>query len=533
MKSFSKLIIELDQTNKTNAKVEALANYFSSVKNDNDKLWALALLSGRRPKRTVNTTKLWEWANEKAELPEWLFAECYQIVGDLAETIAMLLPDNKQAPEKSLTTWITTINQLKDADDLLRKEKITEAWSELDYYERFVFNKLITGNFRIGVSQKLVTKSLSKVHGVDENVLTHRLMGNWSPDNISYNDLIQSTGEMEDISRPYPFFLAYALEQEPSELGNEKDWQAEWKWDGIRGQLIKRKGEIFLWSRGEDLITEKFPELLELGKVLPEGTVIDGEILPYKEGKPLSFNLLQTRIGRKNVTGKILKEVPVVLLAYDILEWEGKDVRNAPLKERRGMLEKLVQQINRPDQLVISQTINFSTWDELTEIRKSSRDMQSEGIMLKKLDSNYETGRKRGNWWKWKIDPLTIDAVLIYAQRGHGRRANLYTDYTFAVWDENKQLIPFTKAYSGLTDKELMQVDAFVKKNTKEKFGPVRSVKPELVFEIAFEGIAKSPRHKSGIALRFPRILRWRHDKPIEEADTLVNLRKMLEQYGS
>lgn len=396
--------------------------------------------------------------------------------------------------------------------------------------ERFVFNKLITGGFRIGVSQQMMVNALAKTVDIEPAVIAHRIAGNWDPAIMSFEDLLSHDITAVDHSKPYPFYLAYALEDEPATLGDTNLWQAEWKWDGIRGQLIKRNNELFVWSRGEELMTDKFPEYSALKSLLPNGTVIDGEILPALRGKPLPFALLQTRIGRKSVGKKQLQEVPVTFFAYDLLEYHGEDWREKNLFERRKKLEEMVNGIAHPV-LWLSPLVEFSSWKELAETRNRSRDIGSEGIMLKRKYSTYQAGRKRGDWWKWKIDPLTIDAVMIYAQKGHGRRSNLYTDYTFAVRDGDK-LVSFTKAYSGLTDKEFLEVDAFVKRNSLEKFGPVRTVKPELVFEIAFEGIAASNRHKSGVALRFPRINRWRKDKKVDEINTLEDLRKMLGVYG-
>ncbi|MBS1504438.1 MAG: ATP-dependent DNA ligase, partial [Bacteroidetes bacterium] len=403
--------------------------------------------------------------------------------------------------------------------------------------ERFVFNKILTGGFRVGVSQNLVIKALSEVTGLDAATLTHRIMGNWQPETYHYKQLIEAQQASDDISRPYPFFLAYPI-QETSEkqrsveelqntLGEASEWQAEWKWDGIRAQMIKRDGHIFIWSRGEDLATDKFPELHPFLNALPDGTVLDGEILSFSQGKPLPFNVLQTRIGRKNLSKKILEESPVAVIAYDCLEYQGEDIRYKSQQERRQVLERLQAATSFPEYFRLSPLIPFNSWDELALVREQSRAMIAEGVMLKRKSAHYQVGRRRGDWWKWKIDPLSVDAVMVYAQKGHGRRADLYTDYTFAVWDGDK-LVPFAKAYSGLTDQEISKVDYFVKRNTLEKFGPVRTVKPELVFEIGFEGINRSNRHKSGVALRFPRILRWRHDKPKEEADTIETLRALL-----
>jgi len=524
MKHFTALFTELDQTTKTLNKIQALAGYFE-IATDRDKLWAIAILSHRRPKRSVNATLLALWASELSDLPAWLFEESHHVVGDLAETITLVLPPPREVSSETLTFWIEFIRSLDPLTVDQNKEKILWAWDRLDAMERFVFNKLLTGGFRIGVSQQLMVKALAKHAQVKENVVAHRLMGNWSPDLSTFQELVLSEDSL-DLSRPYPFYLAYALEAPVSDLGELTEWQAEWKWDGIRGQVIVRNRELFVWSRGEELVTDKYPEFAVFLDLLPDGTVIDGEILPFKNDMPLSFNKLQTRIGRKTLSAKQLKDVPVAFVTYDLLEWQGVDVRGWPLHERRKQLAELCNVGSSV--LRLSPTVNVETWEQLGEERLRARTLFSEGIMLKRKDSIYRDGRRRGDWWKWKIDPFIIDAVMIYAMSGHGRRANLYTDYTFAVW-KNDQLVPFAKAYSGLTDEEIRAVDRWVKQNTIEKFGPVRSVKPELVFEIAFEGIAKSTRHKSGIALRFPRINRWRKDKPIHEANTLEDLVKVLE----
>lgn len=528
MKYFTSLFTELDQTTKTLGKIKALIAYFDKA-SDQDKLWAMALLSHRRPKRTVSTTYLAQWANELSGVPDWLFDESHTVVGDLAETITLMLPGEFEQTDFSLTYWIDYIKGLEQIDIPQKKEKILWAWNHLNENERFVFNKLITGGFRVGVSQQLIVKSLAKHSNVQENVVAHRLMGNWSPDIDTFKDLLYSE-EGSDYSKPYPFYLAYALDGEISTLGDPGEWIAERKWDGIRGQIIIRKGEMFVWSRGEELVTDKYPEYQVMKSLLPDGTVIDGEILPFKDDAPMTFNKLQTRIGRKNLSAKLLKDVPVSFVAYDVLEWEGIDVRTWSFEDRRKKLEEICKE--KSSVLRLSPVVKFNTWEELAEERMKSRDFLSEGIMLKHRNSVYRNGRRRGDWWKWKIDPLTVDAVMIYAMRGHGRRANLYTDYTFAVWDGEK-LVPFAKAYSGLTDEEIREVDRWVKQNTLEKFGPVRSVKPELVFELAFEGINKSARHKSGIALRFPRMARWRKDKNVREANTLSDLNDLLKLTGS
>ncbi|NVN16750.1 ATP-dependent DNA ligase [Muricauda sp. HICW] len=535
MKQFAQLIKTLDGTNKTNIKVQALAQYFEEA-NEPDKVWTIAILSHRRPPRPVNTTLLRTWAAELSKIPTWLFEESYHIVGDLAETIALVVPSSEKGSDKSLTRFLQEMIDLRSKTEDEKKKYLFQHWSELDYYERFVFNKLITGSFRIGVSQKLMTRALSKATGIEEDILAYKLMGNWDPNSISFHDLVLEEKESDYLSKPYPFFLAYAVEGDVSDFGDVSEWSAEHKWDGIRSQVILRNNEIFVWSRGEELVTDKYPEFEAFIGFIPNGTVLDGELLPYPKGEIGTFKDLQTRIGRKNISKSLLEKIPVKLKVYDILEWKGHDIRNKTYLERRHILEDFYSNIIKSNKetipLLLSERMQFNSWKEVAKERELSREKHSEGLMFKRNDSTYQVGRKKGDWWKWKVDPLTIDAVLTYAMRGHGRRSNLFTDYTFALWDENeegeKELVTFAKAYSGLTDKEFRQVDAWIKKNTLDRFGPVRSVTPEHVFEIAFEGIAPSKRHKSGVATRFPRILRWRKDKKIEEANSLNDLKALI-----
>jgi DNA ligase-1 len=531
MKFFAELFLNLDRTNKTNDKVVLLKNYFINA-NDNDKIWALALFTGRRPSFKINSTQLQQWAASEAKIPDWLFRESYNSVGDLGETISLILPQYEiNVKEKSLSEWFDYLIQLPNMKEEDKRIHIVNAWRQLSTHEIFVFNKMLMGSFRIGVSQTLVVRAIAEATSVDSNIIAHRIMGKWNPVDTTFHQLIVEESKNDNDSRPYPFYLAYPIESDVSELGNFGDWFAEWKWDGIRSQIIFRNGELFIWTRGEDLATDKFPELHILKNVLPDGTVIDGEIVAYSNNKPMPFNVLQTRIGRKNLTKKILEDAPVAFIAYDLLEIKGKDIRQQTQQERRKLLEELYSTINSTEVFTISPLLNFNNWEELKSLHNQSRENVAEGFMIKNKNSFYQVGRKKGDWWKWKVNPLSIDAVLVYAQKGHGRRAELYTDYTFAVWDAEKKLIPFAKAYSGLTDAEIAEVDKFVKQNTLEKFGPVRTVTPQLVFEIGFEGINASSRHKSGIAVRFPRILRWRKDKHAEEADTLENLNKILETY--
>ena len=525
MKTFAQLITSLESTNKTNAKIDAMVHYLQTAP-ENDKLWFLALFTGKRPKRPVNTNLLKLWALEITQLPEWLFLESYSSVGDLGETLSLILPPPENEIDKSLSQWMSELIDLKDKTEEEKRIYVIESWNGLDYTERFIFNKLIGGSFRIGVSKKLLINALSKYSEIDSSQLMHSIMGKWNVEEENFEDLISGTNINPDNSKPYPFCLAYPIEKEIHELGNPEDWQAEYKWDGIRGQLIKRNKEIFLWSRGEELVTPQFPELVSALEKMEGDFVLDGEILGVVDNQVLNFNELQKRLNRKTITAKMLKEIPVKSFVYDILEFNGEDLREKPLSERRAILEKLINE-NPHENIKLSEIIQYKNWEELTEIRSNSRENNSEGLMLKQKNSHYHSGRKKGDWWKWKVDALTIDAVLIYAQKGSGRRSGYYTDYTFAVKKED-QLVTIAKAYSGLTDKEIMEVSKFVTKNSLEKFGPVRTVKPELVFEIAFEGIGYSNRHKSGVALRFPRIVRWRRDKKVDEIDDIEEVKKLI-----
>ena len=524
MKRFAALFTALETTTKTSEKTAALARYFRTAP-EADRVWTIALLSGRRPKRVVNATELRTWAAHAADVPLWLFEESYAVAGDLAETIAHLLPRAETESDPTLDATLRALIALTGRPEAERRSFVAASWAGLGQEERFLFNKLLTGGFRMGVSRGLMTRALAQATGVDDAVMAHRLMGDWDPARTRFSDLTQGGGS-EGAARPYPFALASPLEAEPDSLGPPEDWLAEWKWDGIRGQIIARSGAFAIWSRGEDLITDRFPEFAPLQDHLPPGTVLDGEIVAWGGTAPLPFADLQKRIGRKTVPKKLLTQAPGHFLAYDLLEENGLDLREAPLSQRRARLVALLDTL--PEGLPMSASpVAHGDWAGLAATRALARDRMAEGLMLKRLSSPYHTGRKRGDWWKWKLDPFSVDAVMLYAQSGHGRRANLFTDFTFAVRDGN-DLVPFAKAYSGLTDAEFAQITRWVGKHTVERFGPVRRVVPELVFEIGFEGIQTSPRHKSGIALRFPRMLRWRKDKVVTDINTLSDLQAVL-----
>jgi DNA ligase-1 len=527
MKAFAQLFAEIDSTTRTTEKVDAMSRYFTTAA-PADAAWAVWFLSGSRPKRLIPVRKLAQWAMEASGVPDWLFEDSYHAVGDLAETISLLLPDNATSTDMPLHRWINEVLlPIGRSDENAQRKTVLDAWQSLGGIERFVWNKLITGGFRVGVSQSLLVRALSQASAIPEGTISHRLGGDWQPTAESWLRLVAEGDEAPSDSTPYPFFLAYPLESELEELGPVEDWQAEWKWDGIRAQLIRRQGKSYLWSRGDDLITDRFPEIIEASEWLPDGTVLDGEILPWRDGHPLPFAQLQRRIGRRNITAKIRNDIPIVLLTYDLLELAGEDVRDKPMSWRRARLIELIERAGSEKRIFVSPMIEAESWEEIRKAKGRARALGSEGLMLKRSDAPYGVGRRKGGWWKWKLDPYTVDAVLVYAQPGHGRRALLHTDYTFAVRDGDA-LIPFAKAYSGLTDAEIRDMDAWIRRNTVEKFGPVRSVKPEHVFELGFEGIQESPRHKSGIAVRFPRILRWRKDKQVSEADTLDTLRGLL-----
>jgi DNA ligase 1 len=545
VKAFAALYRALDETTSSLAKQAALQRYFSTV-SAADGAWAVYFLSGGKPRQSVPTKTLKLLAQHAAALPQWLFDESYDAVGDLAETITLLLPPPMNVQALTLTTWIETrLLPLRKTDAGELRDILLKQWQQIAVDERLVYFKLLTGSFRVGVSRLQVTQALAAISGLDTKRVAQRLMGYTHaaarPSGDDYTALIAPEQHEEVNQRtsgqPYPFFLAHPLavsvEAFDKVLGPASNWIVEWKWDGIRAQLVKRAGQVWVWSRGEELVSERFPEVISLGASLPDGTVLDGEILVWRDGVA-SFAELQKRIGRKTVGTSVLKALPVVLLAYDVLEFEGQDLRSQPQSARRAVLDQLLQCTAHPA-LKASEVVLGDSWQSLAKLRENSRALGVEGMMLKEKSARYGVGRTKdvGVWWKWKIDPLRIDAVLIYAQRGHGRRASVYSDYTFAVWDGaveklDRKLVPFAKAYSGLTDAEMSQVDAVIRKTTIESFGPVRSVTPTLIFELGFEGIARSGRHKSGIAVRFPRMLRWRQDKPVAEADTLQTLEALL-----
>lgn len=529
MYRFSKLYDDIDGTTSTNAKVDAMVRYFTTAP-PADAAWAVFFLTGRRLKRLVPYAAIHEWTLAATGLESWLLEESYAVVGDGAETAALVLdqlpPDASE--ELRLSTWIVDrIMPLRTMEPARQQAAVTEWWRGLDRLQRFILLKLLTGEFRVGVSQTLVVRALAEAAGLPKTTVAARLMGDWTPSAEWFESIRSHEDTSDDRSRPYPFCLASPLESGPETLGDPRDWLVEWKWDGIRAQLVKRAGEIHLWSRGEEIITQRFPEITAAATRLPDGTVLDGEVLAFRDERPLPFSALQQRIGRLKQVAQMVRAVPVVFVAYDILEHDGRDIRAEIQRDRRARLESLVG-VHAGGVLRVSPLVEASSWDELHRLRESSRARGVEGLMLKRHTAPYGVGRKRGDWWKWKIDPYTIDAVLIYAQPGSGKRASLLTDYTFGVWHEG-ELVPIAKAYSGLSNEEIAEMDRWIRRHTRERFGPVRHVEPVQVFELGFEAIARSTRHRSGIAVRFPRMLRWRKDKRAEDADTLDSVRRLLE----
>ncbi len=534
MRAFSDLYFALDSSTRSSAKQEALERYFRGA-SDEDVAWAAYFLSGQRLKRLVRVGLLRQWCRELAGIPDWLFDASYEAVGDLAETIALLLPEEDRGATPGLAQWLADyVVPLPASTPAQQRALVVEAWSRLDRRARLVHSKLLTGGFRVGVARQLVYRSLASALAIPVAAVAERLIGNWSPSAATIAQLRENAPGSGRGCRPYPFFLAYPLDLTLVALGRTDDWQAEWKWDGMRAQLVARDGDRQLWSRGEELLTHDFPEVVEAAAILPDGTVLDGELLvwPRTMPAPLPFAALQKRHGRKTTTRATRESCPVTMVAYDLLEHDGEDLRRQPLSARRTRLEHLLRPmpedaLRSGQQIRLSPRIEFADWSALERLRHEAHAQGAEGLMLKRRDSVYGIGRRRGQWWKWKADPHSVDGVLVYAQSGHGRRASLYTDYTFAVWAQG-ELVPFAKAYSGLSDGEIREVDRWIRQNTIEKFGPVRRVIPGLVFEIAFEGVQRSPRHRCGVAVRFPRIARWRRDKQPADADNLGTLRALL-----
>jgi DNA ligase-1 len=527
MKRFAELYDAIDRTTSTNAKVAAMVSYFQSAPGE-DAAWAVFFLTGRRLKRLVPYAAISDWTLAATGIDEWLLHECYAVVGDGAETAALVLDQVavEGHDDTSLAEWMQSrILPLRELNAAGQQLQVATWWTVLDRLQRYMLLKILTGELRVGVSQTLVVRALAQTAGLPATTVAARIMGEWTPTRDWFTSLLSHEQTDEDQSRPYPFFLASPLEEPVELLGSTEDWIVEWKWDGIRAQLVRRGDAVHLWSRGEELITTRFPEIAAAATRLPDGTVLDGEVLAFRDDRPMPFSALQQRIGRQKQVAQMARAVPVVFMVYDLLEHQGRDIRDMTLEERRHSLESLIATaggVLRPSAIV-----RAGSWDELATLRDDSRSLGVEGLMLKRRSSPYGVGRRRGDWWKWKIDPYTLDAVLIYAQPGSGRRASLLTDYTFGVWDAG-ELVPIAKAYSGLSNEEIAEMDKWIRRHTRERFGPVRHVEPVQVFELGFEAIARSTRHRSGIAVRFPRMLRWRKDKTPEEADTLDTVRKLL-----
>lgn len=534
MKAFAQLYTRLDQSTATGDKRQALVDYFRQAP-ASDAAWAVWLLAGGKVgsarRKIANTRELREWISDVSATPLWLVEDSYEQVGDLAETLTLLLDDPAEhADDMPLAAWIEQrLLAVANAQPEVRRACVEQGWRTLPFAQRLVFNKLLTGSLRVGVSSGLVQQALAAASGVEIALIAQRMLGQWNPTAEFYQRLTSPDPQPGDAASPYPFFLASPLETDAQTLGPIEDWLLEWKWDGIRVQLIKREADIALWSRGEERLDGRFPEIEASLAGLPADAVIDGELLAWADDSdasaPLPFTALQTRIQRRKPGPKVLAATPVRVLAYDLLEQDGQDLRALPLQERRNRLRELLGRHGDP-RIQLSPELEHPSWTDAADMREQARARGVEGLMIKRRQSPYQHGRKRGDWWKWKVDPLTIDAVLVYAQAGHGRRSTLYTDYTFAVWDGDA-LVPVAKAYSGLDDKEILQLDRWIRAHTRERFGPVRSVDAEQVFELAFEGVNQSNRHKAGVAVRFPRILRWRHDKPAAEADRLQDLRAL------
>ncbi len=523
MERFTTLCFTLDETAKAPRKVEALKRYFAEAP-PGDAAWALFFLLGETAGRAVAASSLRQWACEAAGIPAWLFDECRQAVGDSAETMALIVPGAKGSCGLGLRALVEErLLPMQDAGGESCRARVEETWREMDERQRFVWNRMLAGGFRPGVSRLTVLRALGELSGVEAHVIAHRLLAPWEPSADFFRRLLSVDGSDAEISRPCPFHLACPLDGMPEVLGPRGQWFAEWLWDGIRVQAVKRGGAVFLWSRGGELLNRAFPEIAGEAGSLPEGTVLDGEILPWQDGAPLPGGLLQKRVGRPLASRRLLEDIPAVFMAFDLLESGGSDIRRAPLRARREALERLLAARGAEGRFLLSPALADGSWEDLTARRRHCRDMRAGGLMLKRLDSPYEAGRHRGSWWKWKLEPCTVDAVLLYAQPAEGEREGRMADYTFGLWRRG-QLVPVARIAEGLTVEEIRRIDAFIRRNTLERFGPVRAVRPQLVFEIAFEGTVPSARRKSGIVLQRPRIVRWK-DKPPEEADSLESLK--------
>ena len=558
-RSFGNLINNLEQCNSTKKKINLISVFIKDI-DPRDGSWILLLLMSSRQKRVITGRRLKDILQASFRMPSWLIDDCFAQVGDSAETISLLWPQlkseltdaniecsevynklfNEPKESKPLHWWMETLlPAIKDATETTQNRLILKLWSDIADQDHYLTNKLITGGFRNGVSKGLVVKSIAKAYKLDESTVLERLMKPIEINNIWFQELTHpvSINRTDRGAIPYPFYLASPVEIEKIKETPPADWRLEYKWDGIRGQLIKRDTGAYLWSRGEELVNHVFPEIIEMAENLPDGTVLDGEILCWQKDvrKPMAFASLQRRLGRKTVNKKLLKECPTVFLAYDILEHKSIDIRAYNLRDRLKLLESVQLNYNHPC-LVIDNEKEFAEWEELIQLRDRARLEGAEGLMIKKISSHYLSGRKRGYWWKYKHDPMTLDAVLIYAQAGTGKRANLFTDYTFALWDnsnknsKDRKLVTFAKAYSGLNNSELMELDKWIRTHTIERYGPTRVVEQKQIFEIAFEGVMESKRHKCGLAVRFPRIHRWRIDKPVMEADCIEQAQALLKQ---
>jgi len=543
MNRFAELLDRLTYEGGRNSKLRLMTDYFRSTA-DPERGWALAALTGSLSFPHAKPGLIRNLIAERAD--PVLFELSYDYVGDLSETVALMWPGPTQqrgevlnAP--SLTAVIETLATLGKAELPARLARWLDA---LDETGRWALIKLVTGGLRIGVSARLAKAAVAALGATDPQDI-ELLWPGLSPPYIELFAWLEGRAEKPASGDPAPFrpaMLAHALD-EPDLAGlDAAEFMAEWKWDGIRVQAVAARHDgrtiARLYSRTGEDISRSFPDLLEALR-LPGA--IDGELLIMREHRVQSFNVLQQRLNRKTVTTKLMAEFPAHLRAYDLLADGEEDLRGLPFAARRARLEQFVGRLNEP-RVDLSPLVPFATWEDLAAARKdpaiagAGADADAvEGIMLKRRDALYVPGRPKGPWWKWKRDPYIIDAVLMYAQRGHGKRSSYYSDYTFGVWtrgDEGDELVPVGKAYFGFTDEELLQIDRFVRRNTVDRFGPVREVvhQPDqgLVLEVAFEGLQRSTRHKSGLAMRFPRVNRLRWDKPPGEADRLERLETMI-----
>ena len=581
MIQFVKLIRSLDQALGNLEKKNCIKEYFQNallLENENmtnnlnksqdqwlSLFWAVYFLSGEKLNRIFPSKLLKLCTIKKTNMPQWLFDECYDFVGDLAETIAHLACDKKEINDDlstSLHQKIQSFMEIKNADDEKKLNFFTKDFEDKSFYYIFTVCKMFTGGFRLGVSRLQVTQVISEICGVNKELIASRLIvffkqnyANIEAVKYLFSELLPSEQRTVTLDMtaaiPFPFYLSQNLSDKMKDeffrSYRPENWIIEWKWDGIRTQLLVKintetqKKDIQLWTRGEEFVSEKFPGLIEAtDKCINEDVVLDGELLvwDFNKNKPKNFSSIQKILSKKKPKLESKNDNgfdKAIFMAYDVLSLKGQDLRSNTLKNRKTILQKLFKEHLTEQEFMLSPIFVNLSPIEVDQQRISARQNNSEGVMLKRMNGQYSVGRTKSNTgydsFKWKMNPLSADAVIIYAQKGHGIRSGIFSDYTFAIFNDEKEteeLVPFAKAYSGLSNADMKVIDSKIKKITEESYGPVKKVRPEIIVELLFDSISESKRHKSGIAVRFPRMKRIRFDKNLNDIDRLSSLKKLI-----